>query len=324
MNKFFELEYIGISIPVIKKIETLLPFDIYLKRSEEAFTKVFNRGSEIDIDRLDRYWKKKKVNALFVGKDNYREYLMVVSKVAENFFNKEEEFNVEEIISVSEEMINMTMLEVFVDMHVDQDAVSHAATAIKGCLKAISRDPKSMISLFQRIAKHPYLMKHSITTSMFAIIISKQAKLSSQKTLFNIGLGSMLHDIGLSNLPCGTEEKDQINLSASEWKELKEHPHLGKRMLDNLKGIPNEVSMIVLQHHEQPNGRGYPNGLYDKKIFSLAKIVAIADSFSSLITKTTHKDALPPLKALETMKLDQGKFDPKYLKLFIDFIIPVK
>lgn len=311
----FGKAYMEISIPVIKRIAGPLPFDIYIKRTERAFTKLFKKGDIADQERLDHYWTQKNVDSLYVKNDNYRNYLDIVKDVAETFID-DKEISSAELLSVSKEMIDVTMVEVFVDLNVDQDSLSHASTAVKGCVTSLEKDPKSMITLFKHITSHPYLMKHSITTSILSIILAKMEEMTSKKTLNFIGMGGLLHDIGLSHLSFDAEEKDQIHLSPSEWKELKEHPQIGKRMLDGLKAVPNEVIMIVLHHHEQPNGRGYPNGLYDKSIFFPAKIIAIADSFSNLITKRSYRDAFPPKKALEIMKLDHGKYDANLLKLF--------
>ena len=316
MLQKFKEDYISISIPVIKNLEEKLPFDIYIKRSESSYTKVFKKDDYLDASRIDHYWQNKNVEALFVNRESYRTYLSLVEKVAVTLLKKDSSLSVEELISVSNEMIDLTMVEVYVDMNFDSKSLLHASTSVKGCIKALSKNPKTMITLFQHINSHPYLMKHSVATSVFSLLLAKMAGMSSPKTLNSLGVGALLHDIGLSQLSFDIEEKDQLNLTAAEWKELKEHPQLGKRMLDGLKIISDDVSMIVLQHHEQPNGRGYPNGFYDKKIYYPAKIVAIADSFSSLIMKQLNKKAFSPQKAIHSMTLDQGKFDAELLKTF--------
>ena len=316
MSQNFEENYISISIPVIKNMEGNLPFDIYIKRSESSYTKVFKKDDYLDSNRIDHYWQNKNIESLYVNRESYRTYLSLVEKVAVNSLKKDSSLSVEELISVSNEMIDLTMIEVFVDMNFNNESLLHASTAVKGCVKALSKNPKTMITLFQHMNSHLYLMKHSVATSVFSLLLAKMTGMSSQKTLNSLGVGALLHDIGLSQLSFNVEEKGQLNLTAPEWKELKEHPQLGKRMLDGLKIISDDISTIVLQHHEQPNGRGYPNGLYDKKIYYLAKIVAIADSFSGLIMKQLNHEAFSPQKAINSMTLDQGKFDAELLKTF--------
>lgn len=81
---------------------------------------------------------------------------------------------------------------------------------------------------------------------------------------------------------------------------------------------------IVIQHHEQPNGQGYPNGLHDKQIYHLAKIVSIGDCFSALISKRPYRDAFTPIQAIAIMNEDRGKFDLKLLDLFSKIFVETK
>ena len=151
-------------------------------------------------------------------------------------------------------------------------------------------------------------------------MLAKMAEITSSHSLNFIGLGGFLHDIGCSQLTFDPEELEV--LTAEQRKEMWRHPEMGKRMLDGVKGVRSEVLDIILQHHEQPNGQGYPNGIRNTEIYPMAKIVSIADSFSALISKRSFRAALSPDEALAIMNSDIGKFDKKYLKIFSDLILP--
>ena len=77
-----------------------------------------------------------------------------------------------------------------------------------------------------------------------------------------------------------------------------------------------------MQHHEQPNGRGYPNGILGTKNFQSAKIVAISDSFTALVSRRAFRPPFTPLKAVEVMKEDHGKFDLDLLEKFAGLFAP--
>ena len=95
------------------------------------------------------------------------------------------------------------------------------------------------------------------------------------------------------------------HLTPEQWKEIKTHCELGKRQLDMVKGIRPEVLSIVMQHHEQPNGKGYPNNLTGNQIFHPAKIVAIADGFSALLSDRPFREAKTPKEAIESRYVDK-------------------
>ncbi len=324
MANLFDSEFISVSTTILQKIQGPLPFNVAVRRHENAYTVVFDKNEPIDLPRLQRYEDSKGLQSVFVHKDEYRQYLLYVEQVANKMFGHHHasDVNVEESVYVIKEMTNLTMLEIAVQNHVDQKSVSYAATTIKGCLDLLAGDPKSLFKIFKLLSAHPYLIKHAISTAIFALIIAKTEKLESEKTLITIGLGSILHDIGMSMLTFDTE--NQIDLNASERKEVKQHPQLGKQVLDTVKSVTPEIRSIVLQHHEQPNGQGYPNGLHDKQIYYLAKIVSIADCFSALISKRPYRDAFSPVHALAIMNEDRGKFDQKMLDQFSKIFIETK
>jgi HD-GYP domain-containing protein (c-di-GMP phosphodiesterase class II) len=300
-----------------------LSFDIYIRRGENVFTKLFPAGEEIDKLRLTYYQTQKGVEALYVHHNDYRQYLFYAEKVGEKFFEKPDSVKTEELVSVLNEIINLSMLEIMVNMQIDQRSVSIAATAVKGCIEALSKDPKSLVQIVKYLTKHPYTIKHSVATAIFSILLVRAKKLESEKTLMTVGLGALLHDIGMSQLSFDAESKAE--LTPQEWKEVKEHPQLGKRLVDGIKLITSEIKSIIYQHHEQPNGVGYPNGLHDKDIYLLSKVVSICDSFSALVSKRPYRqEAFTPLKALEIMNEERGKFDSELLKLFISIFVHTK
>lgn len=318
----FDADFIEISTSVVRRIVGPLPFDVFIKRAENTYTKLFPSAEPVDLARLDNYEINRGVQTLQVHKNDYRKYLFYAEQVANKIFEFPKSFPDDDFVDAIKDMTNLTMLELIVNHNVDQATVMYAAQTVRGCLEAIMNDKRALVKIFRLFKAHPYLMRHSILTSLCSILLAREAKLESDKTLMAIGLGGLLHDIGMTRLSFDAEEKD--DLTPQEWKELKEHPEAGKRLLDSIKSVPLETKMMVLQHHEQPNGLGYPNGYHDKSIYYPAKIVAIADSFSALISKRPFREAFRPIDAIEVMMEDRGKFDQKLLDLFCKFFVRVK
>ena len=114
----------------------------------------------------------------------------------------------------------------------------------------------------------------------------------------------------------------KIHLNAKEWEEVKDHPVLGLKIIERARSIPEDVRSIILQHHEQHNGRGYPNRLSGNKIFPPAKIVAIVEEFCTIVTMSgPGEPALSPSQAIDRMKCDIGHYDPEYLDAFEGMIL---
>ncbi len=322
MATIFDSEFVQVNTSVLRRISGKLPFNVFIRRGENTYTKLFPKGDPIDLEHLDKYESEKGIQDFYVHRDDYRQYLLYVERIANSLFkNKASEQS--EVVEVIKEMTNLTMLELVVNKQVDAKSVAYAMTTIKGCIDVLAGDPKSLFKIFRLMSGQPYLIKHALTTSVFALLLAKMEKIETEKNLVNLGLGALIHDIGMTMLTYDPEEKTE--LLPEERRELHQHPELGKRMLDSIRAITPEVRMIVMQHHEQPNGHGYPNGLHDKQIYFPAKIVAIADSFSALLSvRPFREEAFTPVKAIEIMQEDRGKFDQALLDKFATLFLQIK
>lgn len=293
------------------------------KEQKPNLLKYSKKGDPLDWERIKQYIDKG-IKSFCVTSEEYRTYLLFIEGLAAKFINNKSHntnISTNETMLIVKEMINLVSLEILVDTKIDENSIGHASTVVTGCLQTMEQDPKSLNVIMRLMCNHAYLMKHSISVSIFSILLAKEVNIESERTLKNIGLGGLLHDIGVAQLTFDPE--NLVVLSPEQWQEVKTHPELGKRKIDGLNNITTEVIDIVMQHHEQPNGNGYPNKLRNADIFMPAKIVAIADSFSALITKRPHRDAKNPTEALAILKSDSGKFDKKILEQFSNiFLLP--
>lgn len=96
-----------------------------------------------------------------------------------------------------------------------------------------------------------------------------------------------VHDIGMMFLPEPLWLKPG-HLSADERAQLRRHPGYAADLLERMPGW-EEAARIVRQHHETPDGMGYPAGLKAEAILPGAKILAIVDAFEAVMLKHNHR-----------------------------------
>ena len=76
----------------------------------------------------------------------------------------------------------------------------------------------------------------------------------------------------------------------------------------------------MLQHHERPDGKGYPDGFNEKSY--LSKIVSIANAYDKLSTDRPNKKAMFPSDVLEYLMANAGKiFDYDIVNIFCRIVI---
>ncbi|MFP4145606.1 MAG: HD-GYP domain-containing protein [Phycisphaeraceae bacterium] len=144
------------------------------------------------------------------------------------------------------------------------------------------------------------------------------------KEVVNLGLGAMLHDAGILQLPDEVRERqaEAPDESDEAWQQ---HPALGFELLRGR--IEPTAATVVLNHHQHDDGSGYAGGdfptLSGKSIHVFARITAVADQFDNL----THPPGLPTqptVWALGAMLSDplRKRFDPEVLKALVAVVPP--
>src|SRR3982751_6691337 len=79
-------------------------------------------------------------------------------------------------------------------------------------------------------------------------------------------------------------------LDQDEWHEMQEHPRLGWALLQRIEFL-RDASVIVLQHQERFDGRGYPSGLKGEQIVLGARLFAVADTYDAITSDRPYRKA---------------------------------
>ncbi len=103
-------------------------------------------------------------------------------------------------------------------------------------------------------------------------------------------LSGLLHDIGKIGIDDNVLRKPD-RLTPEEFEHIKTHTVIGHRILRDLKQL-DQVLPVVLHHHEQWDGNGYPAGLAGEEIPLLARIVAVADSFDAMASDRPYRKGM--------------------------------
>lgn len=316
-------ELIPVDIKTFRSATRDINFDVYIKLSKSNIAHVFSRTTGLDYKRLAQYIQKG-VKELFIHPDDQAAYQAFISRPASEIF-KDPNTPQEKKIATLLNMTEQNMAEIFSQLSLEEDTAQNTQKLIKNYVDIMVSSPETLTTILKLVSHGEYLYYHSIATSIFSMFIAKASGQFNQRMLELVGLGGFLHDIGSTQLPkeivCSPED-----LTPDQWREMRSHPQIGLKMLENTQAIPDEVRYIVYQHHEEPGGHGYPNGIHGPVIYYPAKIVALADSFSALISKRPFRPAYSVEQAIKILQESVGKYDRELVKMlaFVFLKQPIK
>lgn len=135
-----------------------------------------------------------------------------------------------------------------------------------------------------------------------------------------MGIAGMMHDIGKIGISEETLNKPG-KLTTAEMTEIKRHSEIGYRILDSVSEF-SQIADYVLEHHERPDGKGYPKGLNEKEISQQAKIIAVADAYDAMTSERTYKKCLSCEEAAAKIKNGSGtQFDARIARVFVEKVL---
>jgi len=163
--------------------------------------------------------------------------------------------------------------------------------------------------------KDKYTEGHSVRVGKYSEIIAQELGLEESE-IEGVAVAGYLHDVGKL-----TVERNIINapyrINAKESAELNKHPAIGYEILLPIHHPYTDVPLAAKYHHERLDGRGYPDGLYDREIPYIAKIVTLADSFDAMTTDRPYKRRRPANEVVEDLQRNAGKqFAPELVTAF--------
>lgn len=306
-------DYSKINIDNFLSMTGELPFGVYIKISDTKFTMIFRKGDNIDPTRFKKY-AEKGVQELYIHKSERREYI-VATEVLVNRMQANPTAHGANSHAVIEELTEQTMYEIFEDKVFDEASLRRSQVVVKSYIDLLKKDPKSLAIFINLSRSETYPCRHAIATAVFSVLLARAHENVNEKTLMIIGLGGLLHDLGMSKLPNGIEDINR-KLTPEEWSCVKKHPRFGLDMIQDIKEFPEEVKLVIEQHHEHWDGSGYPRGLKATSIYYPARVVAIADAFSALTTKRGGRSLYKPEDALALLLTEHRKYDPALVKVF--------
>lgn len=199
--------------------------------------------------------------------------------------------------------------------HKNKELMELSKTA-DGIITSILEQDEIVEKIYDIKERSSDIYEHSITTCSLATLTALKLKLD-RGVVHEIGVGCLLHDLGLRYLTIDYANKNMESLPAGEYAEYKKHPIYGYTSLKDETWISDLGKSIILQHHERLDGTGFP--LKAREFLPEVEIVAVCDAFDEMICGIGC-ERQKVYKAVEFLKTFRGiKFDVRTVDTFLEF-----
>jgi len=187
---------------------------------------------------------------------------------------------------------------------------------IGNMVDSVVRNPDALVCLSQLKDVSEYTALHSIRTSIIALAFGRHLALNRDE-LVNLGMGVMLHDIGMVKVPKDILDKHG-GLTREEFEIMAKHVQWGLEIVQASGGLPPGAMDVIGQHHERSDGQGYPQHRKGAGIAPAGMLGAIVDVYDAVTSDRIYGNALSAEDALKSMYEWRSKdFQPKLIEEFI-------
>jgi len=286
--------YYSFKASLIKGFEGVLAFDVYIKLSNQ-YVLLFKKNTTVDISRLEGYIKNN-LKELYVSMED--------KGLVQALLGIKEDHDTKNIGDSSnfKATIKDCVEDLFEKNRISRDILNKVDKTVEDFTSIIASSPSELAGLLSSISDNAYFMYHSTSVSILAIHIARLYSPENKNLHKIVGMGGFLHDIGKA----GTKEHEfntVLHPELSENINYLKHPDTGYVKFEKLDYVSKDIKLVISQHHEKPNGKGFPNKLRSYNIFLPSKIVSTANNFSKLIAKRPFGRELKPIEGVRQLLL---------------------
>ena len=165
-------------------------------------------------------------------------------------------------------------------------------------------------------ARDQYTAGHSSRVSQLSCATASALQLDPNE-VERIRIGALLHDVGKIGIADSVLQKPG-RLTEEEFAIVKQHPVIGRRILEGVQGFAPYLAAVEL-HHENWNGTGYPKGQVGEQTPIEARIIHVSDAYDAMTTNRSYRRGMTHEKAISILIEFAGtQFDPRIVDVFVN------
>lgn len=278
---------------------------IMLKNHVHIYTEEFNHESELEEENSQNQDAHKNTTKLL----NFS-YDSIDATTFETVLNKDAYVKME--IQAKIKYFYKRILDLFLEGYYEEGLLK--LNSLIGVLKTEVYKQLNKSSKGSRIRfLGEYELCHPLNVAIMSGLIATKLEFTTS-AVDQVILAALLHDIGKIKI----DMPDMQALITMNEDSVKEHTVLGYKLIKDALELPEEIALVALEHHENNDGSGYPQGLSNDFISEYSQIINVTNFYDNLAFNRTHTVVANNKEVLRTMlEVGSKKFSAKMLYTFI-------
>lgn len=263
----------------------IMPCDVYLKIGSSKFLKLVHQGDTFESADLEKAYEKK-IESLWIEKaqnvafiDKLVSEMMTLNHA--KVIAKKDTGELGVLGKEAQETLHAWVQEMGYSEAVEKLTKAHVNLALQALTH--SPDLSKLLGSF-KTDPNSYLASHSTLLPYLACFIAELMGWASEQTLHKLTLASFLHDVSLKKDDVAriqSVETARATLKGDDLKAFEQHPLEAAQICKKYKEIPPDVDVVILQHHERPDGSGFPSGCNHTRLSPLSAVFIVAHDMLS-------------------------------------------
>ncbi|HMS83468.1 MAG TPA: HD-GYP domain-containing protein [Nitrospira sp.] len=185
---------------------------------------------------------------------------------------------------------------------------------------SVLRNPDALTSLTRLKQFDEYTFFHSVNTSILAMSLGRHREFD-RGALHQIGVGTLLHDIGKTKIPSEILNKPG-RFEPHEMEIMKQHVLRGVEVLTTTTGLGDVYLRPALEHHERVDGTGYPHRRVRNELSQFGLMAAVVDIYDAITSDRCYHKGRAAHEALQFLyRLGlEGHLDVTLVQQFIHVV----
>ena len=265
----------------IKKVANLkiVKTDVFLRISPEKFIKIVNANEEDEIKKVCQKYQDKFFTYFYLTVDDYRYFIDDQTQVVKDLLNKMAMDAATKAMGTL--VIHSGMQSKIKELGITESVVDDVKSVMDQSSK-ILEESKSLNSLFDKVMRGKnFISENSLMVSLVLGRIGDKISWMNSNAMEKLLMAAILHDSAIEDdelAKCTT--LNDSSLTKEEKEIIKEHPFQAANIIRNSGLLLPDVDNIVEQHHEMPDGSGFPRGISSAQISPMSATFIVCEKLS--------------------------------------------